>query len=113
MFFSCSICFDNKDDKFCVCPKCFSNENKSYTHKHLPDCFLDNFALLEAKRKMAMDTTMPPPLSEEPKKKSTWLLRLLESAIGVAVVAGAEGATVAGATAAADLAAEGDSCSIM
>ncbi|CAL5337351.1 unnamed protein product [Camellia sinensis] len=113
MFFSCSICFDNEDDKFCVCPKCFSNENKSYTHKHLPDRFLDNFALLEAKRKMAMDTRMPPPLPEGPKKKSTWLLRLLESAIGVAVVAGAEGATVAGATAAADLAAEGDSCSIM
>ncbi|KAI8010034.1 hypothetical protein LOK49_LG06G02583 [Camellia lanceoleosa] len=67
--------------------------------------------LLEAKRKMAMDTRMPPPLPEEPKKKSTWLLRLLESAIGVAV--GAEGATVAGSTAAADLAAEGDSCSIM
>ncbi|KAL7220022.1 hypothetical protein ACSBR2_012979 [Camellia fascicularis] len=67
MFFSCSICFDNEDDKFCVCPKCFSNENKSYTHKHMPDRFLDNFGLLEAKRKMAMDTRKPHPLPEEPK----------------------------------------------
>ncbi|CAL5337352.1 unnamed protein product [Camellia sinensis] len=113
MFFSCSICFDNEDDKFCVCPKCFSNENKSYTHKHMPGHFLDNFALLEAKRKMAMDTRKPPPSPEEPKKKSTWLLRLLESAIGAAAVAGAEVAAVSGAAAAADLAAEGDSCSIM
>ncbi|CAL5395163.1 unnamed protein product [Camellia sinensis] len=114
MFFSCLICFDNEDDKFCVCPKCFTNENKSYNHKHMPDHFLDNFALLEAKRKMAIDTRKPPAPLEEPKKKSTLLLRLLESEIGAAVVAGAEAVAVSGAAAAADLAAAAaDSCSIM
>ncbi|KAI8010037.1 hypothetical protein LOK49_LG06G02580 [Camellia lanceoleosa] len=115
MFFSCLICFDNEDDKFCVCPKCFTNENKSYNHKHMPDHFLDNFTLLEAKRKMAIDTRKPPPPPlEEPKKKSTLLLRLLESEIGATVVARAEAVADSGAAAAADFAAAAaDSCSIM
>ncbi|CAL5337353.1 unnamed protein product [Camellia sinensis] len=61
MFFSCSICFDNEDDTFSVCPMCFSNGNKSYIHQHKPIHFLDNFALLEAKRKVAMATRKAPP----------------------------------------------------
>ncbi|KAE9452985.1 hypothetical protein C3L33_15114, partial [Rhododendron williamsianum] len=50
MYFTCSICFDNGNDLFCVCPKCF--EDESYAHEHI--AFMDNYALLEAKRKQGI-----------------------------------------------------------
>ncbi|KAL7220021.1 hypothetical protein ACSBR2_012978 [Camellia fascicularis] len=111
MFFTCLYCFDNEDDKFCICPKCFSNEN--YNHKHMPDHFLDNFALLEVKRTMAMADRKPPPPQEEPKKKSG-LLRLFESqtmrkVFGAAAVASTEVAVTTSAAVVADP----DNCSIL
>ncbi|KAF7150015.1 hypothetical protein RHSIM_Rhsim02G0047400 [Rhododendron simsii] len=46
MYFTCSKCFENGDNSFCVCPKCFDDDH--FVHEH--DQFLDNYALLEAKR---------------------------------------------------------------
>ncbi|KAF7150274.1 hypothetical protein RHSIM_Rhsim02G0044800 [Rhododendron simsii] len=46
MYFTCSICFNNGNDLFCVCPNCFQGEH--YRHEHAQ--FLDNYALLETKR---------------------------------------------------------------
>ncbi|THG13713.1 hypothetical protein TEA_004212 [Camellia sinensis var. sinensis] len=88
MFFSCSICFDNEDDTFSVCPMCFSNGNKSYIHQHKPIHFLDNFALLEAKRKVAMATRKAPPPKDH-KKEWMWRVTLLES--GLNMIGGAVG----------------------
>ncbi|KAG5560450.1 hypothetical protein RHGRI_003685 [Rhododendron griersonianum] len=53
MYFTCSVCFDdNGNDLFCVCPNCFQAEN--YSHHHTQ--FLDNYALLEAKRMQGIAT---------------------------------------------------------
>ncbi|KAL7220027.1 hypothetical protein ACSBR2_012983 [Camellia fascicularis] len=88
MFFSCSICFDNEDDTFSVCPMCFSNGNKGYIHQHKPIHFLDNFALLEARRKMAMATRKAPPPKDR-KKEWMWRVTLLKS--GLNMIGGAVG----------------------
>ncbi|CAL5395162.1 unnamed protein product [Camellia sinensis] len=44
------------DNPFCVCTACFGNGK--FIHEHGLDCFLDNYALLEAKRKEAMGKRM-------------------------------------------------------
>ncbi|KAI8566568.1 hypothetical protein RHMOL_Rhmol02G0050500 [Rhododendron molle] len=46
MYFTCSVCFDNGNDLFCVCQNCFEADH--YSHHHAR--FLDNYALLEAKK---------------------------------------------------------------
>lgn len=46
MYFTCSKCFHNGNNFFCVCPKYFKKE--AYDHEHFT--FIDNYALLEAKR---------------------------------------------------------------
>lgn len=53
MYFTCSICFNNGNDLFCVCPNCFQGEH--YRHEHVQ--FLDNYALLETKRMHGSNVT--------------------------------------------------------
>ncbi|KAE9452984.1 hypothetical protein C3L33_15116, partial [Rhododendron williamsianum] len=52
MYFTCSKCFENGKPLFCVCSECFKDE--LYVHEH--DQFLDNYALLEAKRLQVVAT---------------------------------------------------------
>ena len=51
MFFTCTECYENIPDSFSLCPDCFNNGQYIHDHKQ----FLDNYALLEAKRKEAID----------------------------------------------------------
>ncbi|KAI8566555.1 hypothetical protein RHMOL_Rhmol02G0049800 [Rhododendron molle] len=46
MYFTCSKCFEDGNNLFSLCPKCI--EDGKFVHEH--DQFLDNYALLEAKR---------------------------------------------------------------
>ncbi|KAH7858477.1 hypothetical protein Vadar_024256 [Vaccinium darrowii] len=48
MYFTCSKCFGNGSNLVCVCPKCFKDGAYKPFHKH--NTFMDNYALLEAKR---------------------------------------------------------------
>ncbi|CAL5337347.1 unnamed protein product [Camellia sinensis] len=68
-FFTCSKCFDRADKPFCVCTACFGNGK--FIHEHGLDCFLDNYALLEAKRKEAMGKRMAAHASPDNKPSST------------------------------------------
>ncbi|CAL5337349.1 unnamed protein product [Camellia sinensis] len=69
MFFTCSECFDSADNPFCVCTACFGNGK--FIHEHGLDCFLDNYALLEAKRKEAMGKRMAAHASHDNEPSST------------------------------------------
>lgn len=49
IYFTCTVCFDNGNDLFCICQNCFQADNYSHqAHHHV--LFSDNYALLEAKR---------------------------------------------------------------
>ncbi|PSR97917.1 Caltractin like [Actinidia chinensis var. chinensis] len=50
MFFTCTKCYENSPNSFSVCPDCYNNGQFIHDHKQ----FLDNYALLEAKRKEAI-----------------------------------------------------------
>ncbi|KAF7151573.1 hypothetical protein RHSIM_Rhsim02G0045100 [Rhododendron simsii] len=101
IYFTCSKCFGV--NSFCVCPKCF--EDKLLVHEH--DQFLDNYALLEAKRlegianhsnqhkpssSVTISTKLDPtsttnavvPYEHKPRPWDR-RLRILETAIGTAV----------------------------
>ncbi|XP_058203127.1 uncharacterized protein LOC131317613 [Rhododendron vialii] len=52
MYFACKKCFENGHNSFCVCPKCF--EEELFLHEHVQ--FLDNYALLEARRMQGIAT---------------------------------------------------------
>ncbi|KAF7151093.1 hypothetical protein RHSIM_Rhsim02G0047200 [Rhododendron simsii] len=52
MYFTCSVCFDNGNGLFCVCSNCFQRNHFSHHHSQ----FLDNYALLEAKRMQGVAT---------------------------------------------------------
>ncbi|CBI23728.3 unnamed protein product, partial [Vitis vinifera] len=47
VFFTCVKCFDHSPSCFSVCLQCYESNNIEHEHKE----FLDNFALLEAKRR--------------------------------------------------------------
>ncbi|KAE9452983.1 hypothetical protein C3L33_15113, partial [Rhododendron williamsianum] len=57
MYFTCSVCFDNGNDLFCVCSNCFQRDNYRHHYRHHGHSqFLDNYALLEAKRMQGIAT---------------------------------------------------------
>ncbi|XP_058203132.1 uncharacterized protein LOC131317616 isoform X2 [Rhododendron vialii] len=69
MYFTCSVCFDSGNDLFCICSNCFQRNDFSHHHSQ----FLDNYALLEAKRMQGIATcsNQPEPsssvtITEEP-----------------------------------------------
>ncbi|XP_058203131.1 uncharacterized protein LOC131317616 isoform X1 [Rhododendron vialii] len=52
MYFACKKCFENGHNSFCVCPECYDDE--LFLHEHVQ--FLDNYALLEARRMQGIAT---------------------------------------------------------
>ncbi|XP_058203133.1 uncharacterized protein LOC131317618 [Rhododendron vialii] len=52
MYFACEKCFENGHNSFCVCPECYDDE--LFLHEHVQ--FLDNYALLEARRMQGIAT---------------------------------------------------------
>ncbi|XP_028071621.1 uncharacterized protein LOC114273987 [Camellia sinensis] len=67
MFFSFRYVLTMKMTSSAFAPSVLAMKIKVTPTNICPGHFLDNFALLEAKRKMTMDTRKPPPSPEEPK----------------------------------------------